>query len=286
MVCREWDAAIVTKGSHTKGVWAYPIDRKPGVMLIRNPQMTPYLGPKVFFPHDIKPTNADSYEHETVAELLKQIADAGVWALALQPDMKQAGLFKNHRLQQTVQQTFLLDLTQPEATLLANMKESLRKNIRQAEVEMTITNAPEHLPQLYAFYKHMLTRKGKAPHISLAEMQRLLDACIARNAGALWVAKTGDTIHGIVWQVWDSQCSYALSLGQNPDSDNYKAMSLLLWHGIKEAKSRGQKTFDFEGSMDPGVERFYRSFGGRRSLYLILSKNTSRIWKLKEMIRG
>jgi lipid II:glycine glycyltransferase (peptidoglycan interpeptide bridge formation enzyme) len=166
------------------------------------------------------------------------------------------------------------------------MKESLRKNIRQAEGEITITNSPEHLKDLYDFYRHMLTRKRKSAHFTLSYMQRLLDACIEHDAGALWVAKSEGTIHGIVWQVWDSECSYALSLGQNPGSDNYKAMSLLLWHCIKEGKNRGQKTFDLEGSMDPGVERFYRSFGGKRALYLILSKNTSRIWKLKQLLRG
>ncbi|PQJ09881.1 hypothetical protein CJD36_018335 [Flavipsychrobacter stenotrophus] len=284
--CTEWDAAIVTKGSHTQGVWAYPIENKPGVSLIRNPQLTPYLGPKVFFPKDIKAANIDGYEYETIAELLKQVKDAQVWGLAIQPELKQAGLFKNSGLQQSVQQTFLIDVTADEATLRANMKENLRKNIRQAEGEMTITNSPEHLKDLYGYYQHMLTRKSKSAHFSLAYMQRLLDACIEHDAGALWVAKTDDKIHGIVWQVWDSECSYALSLGQNPESDNYKAMSLLLWHGIKEAKRRGQKTFDMEGSMDPGVERFYRSFGGKRALYLILSKNTSRIWKLKQMLRG
>lgn len=284
--CPEWDAAIVTKGNHTKGVWAYPTEHKAGVSLIRNPQLTPYMGPKVFFPKDIKESNIDSYEYETITELLKQIQDAQVWNLSVQPNLKQAGLFKQYGLQQSVQQTFLLDLAADEATLRSNMKETLRKNIRQAEAEMTITNSPEHVAELYEFYKQMLARKGKSAHFTLAYMQRLVDACVAHDAGALWVAKSEGKILGIVWQVWDAECSYALSLGQNPESENYKAMSLLLWHGIKEAKRRGQKTFDLEGSMDPGVERFYRNFGGARALYLVLSKNTSRIWKLKQMLRG
>ena len=284
--CAKWDVAIAMKGDHVRGVWAYPLEQKAGVSLIRNPFFTPYLGPTVFFPHDMKESNRDSYEHETIAELLKQMPKADVWHMALQPGIKQAGLFRQYGLEQTVQQTFLIDLQQDEPTLLANMKDSLRKNIRQAEKELTITADPAALPQLYSFYTTMLARKKKTPFMSQADLQKLLDACTANNSGTLWVARSNDTIHGILWHVWDARCGYALSLGQNPDSDNYKAMSLLMWHAMKASKQMGQHTFDCEGSMDPGVERFYRTFGGRRELYLILSKNDSTVWKLKQLIRG
>ncbi len=286
VVCPNWNAAIVTLGNRPRGVWAYPIEHKPGVTLIRNAPFTPYMGPKVLLPADIKESNIDRTEHETIAELLKQMPPAHVWNLSLQPDLKQAGLFKNYGLQQTVQQTFLIDLAPEEKVLLANMKDSLRKNIRTAETELTITNEPEQLSTLFNYYTHLLSRKGKHPALSPSDMQRLLDACITHNAGTLWVARSADKIHGILWQVWDSERSYALCLGQNPDSENYKAMSLLLWHAIKESKRLGHKTFDLEGSMDEGVERFYSNFGGRRALYLVLSKNTSLLWKLKMLIKG
>jgi lipid II:glycine glycyltransferase (peptidoglycan interpeptide bridge formation enzyme) len=72
---------------------------------------------------------------------------------------------------------------------------------------------------------------------------------------------------------------------QKQGNDNYRAMPALLWHCIKEAKKRGNKIFDLEGSMDPGVEKFFRSFGANRELYLELKKNDSLIWKLKELIQ-
>jgi lipid II:glycine glycyltransferase (peptidoglycan interpeptide bridge formation enzyme) len=62
-------------------------------------------------------------------------------------------------------------------------------------------------------------------------------------------------------------------------------MPALLWHCIKEAKARGNACFDMEGSMDQGVERFFRGFGGQRELYLTLQKNDSLIWKLKSLVR-
>src|ERR1700761_3039434 len=129
-VCAGWDVAIAKKGEHVTGAWAYPIEKKISVTLLRNPVLTPYLGPHIFFPPDVKESNLDNFEHETVAELMKQLPDAKVWHLALQPGMKQVGLFKKYKLKPQAHQTFLLELSDSEETLLANMKDTTRRNIR------------------------------------------------------------------------------------------------------------------------------------------------------------
>jgi lipid II:glycine glycyltransferase (peptidoglycan interpeptide bridge formation enzyme) len=61
-------------------------------------------------------------------------------------------------------------------------------------------------------------------------------------------------------------------------------MSLLLWHSMREAKRRGNTQYDLEGSMDEGVERFFRNFGGDRALYIVLLKNRSLLWQLKKLV--
>jgi hypothetical protein len=284
VVCKQWDVAIARKGDMITGIWAYPVEKKLGVTLMRNPMMTPYLGPHVFYPADIKESNQDSFEHETVSELIKQIPDAKVWHLAIEPGMKQAGLFKSLNLRPQVQQTFLLELHEDEATLFGNMKESIRRNIRSAEKELTITNSVEHLDSLYQFQKATLAQKHRKQAYEFNDLQRIMDACVANNAASLWVAKKEQNILAIVWQVWDDNSSYYLIGGQNPDINSNNAMSLLLWHTIKEAKKKGHSTFDLEGSMDQGVERFFRSFGGERALYMVLHKNESLIWKMKQMV--
>ena len=284
-VCKQWDVAITRKGDSISGAWPYPVESKLGVAMLRTPLLTPYLGPKVFFPHDIKEgSNTDNYEHDTVAELLKQLPAAKVWHLAMQPGMKQAGLFKNYKLKPQVQQTFLLELKDDETTLLANMKDTTRRNIRMAESEVTVSSEPAHLKDLYNFQKETLSKKGKAPAYSYKDMQRIMDACLANNACTLWVAKNGKKILAIVWQVWDDSCSYYFMGGQNPETNSYRAMTLLLWHTIKEAKKRGHAIFDLEGSMDEGVERFFRNFGGDRALYMVLTKNKSIRWKIKQAL--
>lgn len=284
-VCADWDVAITKKGDHVAGVWPYAIEKKAGVRLLRTPKLTPYLGPHVFFPADIKESNADAFEHETVTELLKQIPAAKVWNISTQPGFKQAGLMKATGLKSHVQQTFLIDLAQGEQAVFANMKESLRRNIRNAEKEMVIISDPATIGGLYQFQKHTLNNKGAQQAYTLQDMERLFHLCLENNSGAIWAAKVDDKIQAIIWNVWDAECSYYFMGAQNPAEDNSKAKSLLLWHAIKEAIKRGNKIFDMEGSMDPGVERFFRSFGGRHELYMVLTKNDSLFWKLKTAIR-
>ncbi len=286
VVCNNWDAVIAMKGEHVKGAWAYPIEQKMGVKLLRTPKLTPYLGPQVFYPADVKGSNKDGYEHDTVSELLKQLPEVQVWNLAVQPGLKQAGLFKNYGLSLQAQQTFLLSLAADEATLLANLKDTNRRNIKQAEKEYTIVNSPGHIGELFEFHKHTLGRKQKGIAHDLSDLQQLLKATTDNQAGALWVAMAGDKVEGIGWYVWDKECCYFIMGAMNPEADGYKAMALLHWHAIKEAKRNGVAYFDFEGSMDAGVERFFRSFGGQRELYLYLQKNESILWKAKQTLLG
>lgn len=285
-VCTEWNVTIAKNGEEVAGAWAYPLENKMGVTMLRTPMLTPYLGPHVFYPADLKESRLDSFEHDTVAELMKQLPQSKVWHLAITPGMKQAGLFKKYKLRAEVQQTFLLGLNENEEALFSNIKESARRNIKIAEKEITITNDKGCMTQLYAFQQNTLSQKGKQLAYSLNDLNKIMAACLAHNACALWVAKKGETIEAIVWQVWDDTRSYYLMGGQNPEAGGYKAMSLLLWHAIKESKKRGHKTFDLEGSMDEGVERFFRNFGGERALYIILHKNDSLLWKLKKKILG
>lgn len=284
-VCENWDVAISMNGDSPRGVWPYDIQTRMGVKLLRTPKLTPYQGPYVFYPADLKEVNRDGFEHETIADLLKQIPHAQVWNLSLQPGFKQAGIFANAGMNISARQTFLIDLVQDEQVLFSNMKESLRRNIRAAETELTITNDITQLTSLYEYQKHTLDNKDITQAYSLADMQKLMEVCVANNSAALWVAKTGDEILALVWNLWDAGRSYYFMGAQKTGNDNHRAMPALLWHCMKEAKKRGNKIFDLEGSMDAGVERFFRGFGGSRELYLVLKKNESLLWRLKEMVR-
>ena len=283
-VCDRWDVALALKGEEITGAWPYVKEEKYSITFRRNPRLTPYLGPHVFYPPDIRPLRRDSHQHDVIADLITQLPAADVWDLGIDPGLRQAGLFRNFGLRIDVRQTFLIPLKEDEETLFQNFKEPLRRNIRAAEKELTIAEEPAAMQQLFDFGQATLFRKRVRQAYSLEDAQRLLQACIDNGAGALYVARNAKgAIEAAVWNVWDAGAGYYFMGAKNPESEGYRATSLLLWHCIREAKKRGNAFFDLEGSMDPGVERFFRNFGGTRELYLVLRKTGHWLWKLRNM---
>ncbi len=287
IIAPNYDFVFAEKGDEITGLWAYQTETKMGVKLMRTPLLTPYLGPVVFYPGDLKPAAADNFQHEVVGALYKKLPPVEVMNLNIAPEIVQVGLFKNNGLNCTARQTFYIDLNQGEETIFADFKESTRRNIKQGEKSISVLRDDSLLPLLFNFYEHTLTgKKGKSVHFDYNLMQRLYSACTENNAGCVWVAKSGDDVLAMIWQVWDKEKSYYLMGAKNNLQNENNAMPCLLWHAIKHAKTLGCTTFDFEGSMDPGVERFFRTFGATRKMYLQLTKNTSKVWKLKELLRG
>jgi len=285
-VCRDWDVAITYNGDKVSGVWPYATERKGNISIRRSPLLTAYSGPHIFFPHDLKESKRDNFEHEAITALLGKMPAAKVWHLSLQPGLKQAGLFKGAGFDVHVKQTFLMDLEEGTDAVFARLNEDYRRNIRKAETELTISDEPQCLSQLYGFLKATLNNKDVQLYYTEAQMQQLFDACKGNDSTALWVARKGDAVQAIVWEVWDDDCAYYLAGAKNPAEKDSRAMTALLWHAIKAAIRMDKKVFDFEGSMDAGVEKFFRNFGAERELYLTIQKNDSLLWKLKEKLRG
>lgn len=285
IVCKKWDAVLACKGEETIGAWAYPVEQKLGINIMRTPTLTPYLGPVAFIPKDVKESNKDGYEHDIIEQLLEQLPHTDICHTAIHPGIKQVGLFKQYGYTIDVQQTFHINLKEMENTLWGNLKKATQKNIATGQKELTITNDDFLLDTLYNYHKHTLQQKEKNTHYSKEVLSELYKACKDNKCGKIWAASEGGQIEAIIWTVWDSNCCYYLMGSQRPGSTNFKAMSYLLWSAILESKNKGLITFDFEGSMDPGVEKFFRNFGGERQLYLILKKNNSKIWKIKQFLK-
>lgn len=284
-VCHSWDAAVVRNGDNISGIWPYAIERKINVSILRDQVLTPYMGPFVFYPHDLKPSKRDNFQHETLAALLEDMPEVKVWHLSAFPGLKQVGLFTDNDFDVQVRQTFIMPLHEAVDDIFSRLNEDYRRNVRKADKELTISNEPEMLHQLWAYQKATLDKKDVRMHFTQLQLQTIFDACTEHNCTALWVARKNNEIQAIVWHVWDEVNAYYLAGSKNPVARDNRAMTALLWHAIAHSKTMGKQGFDFEGSMDPGVEKFFRNFGGKRQLYLVLRKNDSMLWKLKERLR-
>ena len=101
----------------------------------------------------------------------------------------------------------------------------------------------------------------------------------------LWAAERNGEVLALVWVAWDDDQAYYLGGGRHPEVHDPSAMTALLWQAILEAKAQGLGRFDFEGSMDPGVERFFQAFGGEKNLYVVARQSRSLWWNWLDFLR-
>lgn len=175
---------------------------------------------------------------------------------------------------QTTRYTYLLgDLRLPEETLLAAMSPNIRRNIAKARDKYGI-RVRKGIPAEDFLRIQALTfeRQGRRAPNDTAVLRALTKAAREREQGDLWGAYDGDgRLHAVIFLVWQESSAYYLAGGGDPSLRQSGAHSLLLWEAIRFAAGRSER-FDFEGSMLPGVERFFREFGATQTPYFMITK--------------
>ena len=148
--------------------------------------------------------------------------------------------------------------------VLDNMDGARRRNLRTAEKRgITVENeAPfAHVMALCekSFHRQGLTATFRDAAVNFEAALRKGDRCrgfLARDRGGRPL--------GAVWIVWDEKRAYYLIGGYDAAANSSDAVALAMWRAIQfTAETLNLPEFDFEGSMIPAVERFFRKFGGR-----------------------
>ena len=109
---------------------------------------------------------------------------------------------------------------------------------------------------LYDLFSKTMENQGGKPGYPRAVLKKLCDAIFERECGTLLtgIDERGDA-HCSLLLVWDSKYAYYLSGGTDPDLRSSGAMPLTMWHAIKTG-SKYADNFDFEGSMQKGIDKF------------------------------
>ena len=70
----------------------------------------------------------------------------------------------------------------------------------------------------------------------------------------------------------DSQTAYYLLGGYQAEERHHGAGALAVFEAIQHCREIGLKTFDFEGSVIPAIEKYFRGFGGQLKPYFSVNK--------------
>lgn len=171
--------------------------------------------------------------------------------------------------------THLLDLTQCLPQELYNSL--IRRKVRRAAIlglrelwadETNVTTCADRLVELC---RKSLQRSG-GDRLCASSLRRLVTAAVTRRQGALLLLLSPHTDEPVAgaFVAHHAGTAYYIAGGQERTPEGEDAMALLLDRLITWSRETGCHTFDFEGSMQPGIAFFFRSFGAVPHPYLRL----------------
>ncbi len=144
-----------------------------------------------------------------------------------------------------------------------NMDAGRRRNIVSAEKQGVQVEARADFSEIVRLREMSFERQGQPVNDGPAAMK--FEAAL-RRAGQcqafLARSKENEPLGG-VWIAWDNKRAYYLLGGFDHSAKSSNAVALAMWHAIQfTATNLNLPEFDFEGSMIPAIERFFRKFGG------------------------
>lgn len=161
--------------------------------------------------------------------------------------------------------TYRINLLQEESQINASFAARLRNSIRKEDSIYKVLDAsPE---QAFDLISKTLLRNGLHP--DLEAMKRIIFGSHAEALGFGLIALEGTDVQAAAWFVGQDKEAHYLFGGTSGQSGG---PGLLIWSAIKKLRNQGFHVLDLEGSMQPGIEQFFRSFGAEMTPYYRVRK--------------
>lgn len=281
-----WDVVLAERGGEVHAALPYVSGRRLGMPVARMPQMTRSLGP--WF-RDVGGTEAARIgrEEELTGELLAQLPALAQFRQNFSPAVTN-GLpwyWRGYVLE--TRYTYVVDPGRSEEVLWDGLSHATRKNVRKARDRHGLrVEASEDFDAFLALHRMVFARQGKSAPVADTLLRRIDAAAADRGQRRITVARDPDgRIHAAAYIVRDANAAYYLMSGSDPELRQSGALALLLWEAVRDASAAGL-VFDFEGSMIPAIEHFFRGFGARQTPYHFVWRTDSRLLATLDLLRA
>ncbi len=163
---------------------------------------------------------------------------------------------------------YVLELDKPYIEQSSLYSKNLKRNLKKANsnsLQLFKNDSPEALIRLFK------ADKGKEiSHFSTTDYKRLetlMHVAVLKHCGQVWMAyDEGNRAVAGLFLLFSPTRIVLLFTGNSKEGKQLSAMPFLIDHFIKESANSGL-VFDFEGSNDINLARFYKSFGAVNQPY-------------------
>lgn len=270
-----WDVALHRDGSgRILGALPYYLVRHWGLPAIQPPPFSAYGGPWLRPMPQAAPAKQLAQEHRSLEALLGQLPRTVFFRQNLHPALQNWLPFHWQGYQQTTRYTYLLP-TASEAEADQRLHSSTRNKIRHA-MHFDVAESDD-LASFWALLRHSYRRKGYGMPLSQQQFQALHAALRQRDQCTLLLARLPGTGApcAAYYLTRHGQQAALLASGQRYGPDTANLNYRMIWECLRHCARQGL-SLDLEGSMDQGLERVFRAFGGQLTPFFTVWKTSLR----------
>jgi lipid II:glycine glycyltransferase (peptidoglycan interpeptide bridge formation enzyme) len=275
-----WGKAQIIEQGKVVAIMPWQIKKLFGLRLILQPKLTQTLGPWFNIETDnIKYVRLLSKKIDLTSSLIKQLPKFHYLSMSFTPEFDNWLPFYWLGFTQTTRYTYRFDQINNVNSIIEGMKSNRRGDIQKAKKNKLQIVDTENI-EIFIEVNNLTFKRNKIKKNYSDNFIRNLDIiCQKKSARKIFLAvDESQKIHAATYLVFNRYCTYNLMSGFNP-SFNYGAMTYLMLEAIKFSSTVSER-FDFEGSMLPGVENFYRDFGATQYPYFQIKKYNNKFIKI------
>jgi len=262
---------IYDKGDSLIGGFTGYEKRKFGLRIFRNPPYTPVMGPFL----EIKAKNPVAIMDfwKEVLSLLADFLDnfhSSIISVSLSRNVIDTQPFIWKKFKVVPGYTYVVGLNEPIDNIRGNMSAEKRNDINKATRDGLLVEQVNNFEVVKALvFKTFLRQELSVNKDYLSKI--LFEFATEDNSFAFVTFKDNSPI-AASFCVYDRNTAYYLLGGYDDKNRHHGAGALSVWEAIKHAQGLGLKYFDFEGSMVPPIEKYFRGFGGKLTPYYRVNK--------------
>lgn len=267
---------MVSRDDSITGIWPYFKKKKWGFTYITMPPMTPFLGPVLFPVKDnTKLTKTLERKKEILEELESQLPPGFLFKCYVDPDIAYLLPLAQRAYDLTMRYTYRLNLNNPLSSLWSELDQKQRNRLKRAQKLYDLIEGDD-FGLLYDLNDLSFKRQNLQCPYSKEVLKQLGKEVLARSSGKLFFAIDKDKeVQGGIFLINNNRMTHCIVTGRKPGAKG--VIALLVWHAVSQYKAKELEIFDFEGSMIPPVETFFRSFGAYPTPYVYLKKARSKL---------
>ncbi len=246
-------------------------ERKAGFSFFKNPPFTPHIG--WMFENRSQNHSRALSQNKNAMEVLADFMQGlptGVISCAFPFSASDMQPFIWKKFKVVPNYTYRLPLALPVEELEERMATEPRNRLRKAVKDGLSVERITDYDVVKKLVLKTFDRKHKAIEKDLLD-KILSGFADASNSFAFAAKHDGQPVSATL-TIHDKSTAYYLLGGYDPTAKHRGGGNVCMWQSILHSKESGLDTFDFEGSMLPEVERFFRGFGADLVPYFTVNK--------------